>query len=75
MSLGISPAALQVTGSIKFDGARFERNNADTRRLAAMAQIAESDIVFLAGSTQDPEEQLALAVFRDLQSPVSRNSA
>jgi 3-deoxy-D-manno-octulosonic-acid transferase len=66
LSLGISPAALQVTGSIKFDGARSERNNADTRRLAGLAQIAESDIVFLAGSTQDPEEQLALAVFREL---------
>ncbi len=66
LSLGISPAALHVTGSIKFDGARFERNNADTRRLAGLAQITETDIVFLAGSTQDPEEQLALAVYREL---------
>ena len=66
LTLGIAPAALHVTGSIKFDGARFERNNADTRRLAAAAKIAESDIVFLAGSTQEPEERLALAVFRRL---------
>lgn len=66
LSLGVSPAALYVTGSIKFDGVRFERNNADTRRLAALAGIAETDIVFLAGSTQDPEEQLALAAFREL---------
>jgi 3-deoxy-D-manno-octulosonic-acid transferase len=63
LSLGASPAALHVTGSIKFDGVRFDRNNADTRRLAALAEITESDLVFLAGSTQEPEEQLSLQTY------------
>jgi 3-deoxy-D-manno-octulosonic-acid transferase len=66
LSLGTSPTALHVTGSIKFDGARTDRGNPDTRRLAALAQFAPNDVVFLAGSTQDPEEQLALVTFREL---------
>ena len=64
--LGAPLAAVQVTGSIKFDGARTDRNNPETRRLAALAGIADDDIVFLAGSTQAPEDQLALEVFERL---------
>jgi 3-deoxy-D-manno-octulosonic-acid transferase len=52
-----------VTGSLKFDGARSDRDNLDTRRLATLAGITEDDIVFLAGSTQAPEESLALDAF------------
>jgi 3-deoxy-D-manno-octulosonic-acid transferase len=58
--------AVQITGSIKFDGARTDRQNPETRRLAALAGIAEDDTVFLAGSTQAPEEQFALEVFQRL---------
>jgi 3-deoxy-D-manno-octulosonic-acid transferase len=68
LALGARPASVQVTGSIKFDGARSDRNNADTLRLARLADIAEDDIVFLAGSTQAPEESLALDAFERLLS-------
>jgi 3-deoxy-D-manno-octulosonic-acid transferase len=64
--------AVQITGSIKFDGARTDRNNPETRRLAALAGIREDDIVFLAGSTQAPEEQFALEVFERLAKDYSR---
>jgi len=66
LDLGAPPEAVQATGSIKFDGARIDRSNPDTQRLARLACIAENDIVFLAGSTQDPEESLALDAFEQL---------
>ncbi|MCA9267151.1 MAG: 3-deoxy-D-manno-octulosonic acid transferase [Planctomycetales bacterium] len=53
-----------VTGSLKFDGASADRDNPQTARLARLAGIDSSDVVFLAGSTQDPEEALALAAYQ-----------
>ena len=64
--LGAIPIAVVVTGSIKFDGAIADRKNPATKRLAALAGIAETDQVFLAGSTQEPEESLAVAVYAKL---------
>jgi len=71
-SLGASPTSLQVTGSIKFDGARTDRNNSQTQRLAQLAGIGSEDIVFLAGSTQETEEALALSVFERLSAEFPR---
>lgn len=65
-ALGANPRALTVTGSLKFDGAQSERGNPTTRRLAALAGIAPQDVVLLAGSTQEPEEALALDTYREL---------
>ncbi|HUY88035.1 MAG TPA: 3-deoxy-D-manno-octulosonic acid transferase [Pirellulales bacterium] len=66
LDLGASPAAARITGSMKFDGAQTDRRNPATRRLSALAGLAEDDVVFLAGSTQEPEEALALAAYREL---------
>jgi 3-deoxy-D-manno-octulosonic-acid transferase len=65
-SLGAPEQAVQVTGSIKYDGAETDRNNPTTRRLRGLAGINEGEVVFLAGSTQHPEESLSLAAFREL---------
>ncbi|HEV2969484.1 MAG TPA: 3-deoxy-D-manno-octulosonic acid transferase [Pirellulales bacterium] len=65
-ALGARSQTVLVTGSIKFDGAETDRHNPATERLRALAGFALDDIVFLAGSTQDPEESLALAAFREL---------
>lgn len=65
-ALGARPEAVHVTGSMKYDGAQTERNNTATRRLAELAGFAADDIVLLAGSTQEPEEEMALAAFREL---------
>jgi 3-deoxy-D-manno-octulosonic-acid transferase len=62
--LGARAERVFVTGSIKFDGAASDRKNPLTQRLAALAGIQGGDFVFLAGSTQHPEEQLAIDVFR-----------
>ncbi len=64
--LGARPDTVQRTGSIKFDGAQTDRDNPKTRQLAELAGIRPDDIVFLAGSTQESEEQLALEVYREL---------
>lgn len=60
------PETVYMTGSMKYDGAQTDRNNPATRRLAELAGFAEDDIVLLAGSTQEPEERMALDTFLEL---------
>ena len=64
--LGTSGANIHITGSIKFDGACSDRSNPETVSLRSLAGIGDDDIVFLAGSTQEPEESLAVDAFRQL---------
>ena len=62
------PERVVVSGSIKFDGARTDRENPTTRALALLGGVRDEDVVFLCGSSQAPEEQGALETFRRLQS-------
>jgi 3-deoxy-D-manno-octulosonic-acid transferase len=55
--------AVMVTGSMKFDGVIGDRQGPDVARLRSLAGIAADDVVFLAGSTQAPEERLAAEAF------------
>jgi 3-deoxy-D-manno-octulosonic-acid transferase len=66
LALGATRRSVHVTGSMKFDGAQMDRDNPATRQLAALAGFAPNNVIFLAGSTQEPEEQLALDAFRRL---------
>lgn len=66
VELGALAAGVHVTGSLKFDGAQTDRQNPSTTRLSALASFRPDDIIFLAGSTQDPEERLALEAFQEL---------
>ena len=52
-----------VTGSMKFDGVKGDRQAREVTRLRQLAGFLDDDVVFLAGSTQAPEEQLALDAF------------
>jgi 3-deoxy-D-manno-octulosonic-acid transferase len=65
-ALGAPAERVQVTGSLKYDGAQTDRNNPRTQALRELAGLAADDIVFLAGSTQEPEEQIAIDIFRRL---------
>ena len=67
IALGARPHTVQVTGSVKFDGAETDRDNAATRRLADLAGLHPRDHVFLAGSTQRGEEAAAIETFRKLR--------
>ena len=40
-----------VTGSVKYDGVNFERNNERTRELRRLFNIATDDLVWIAGSS------------------------
>ena len=64
--LGALADSVHVTGSMKYDGAETDRDNPTTRRLRRLAGFADEDVVFLAGSTQEPEESLALNAYREL---------
>ncbi len=66
LALGAPVERVHITGSVKYDGAQTDRRNLATVRLARLASVAENDIVWLAGSTQAPEEAIAIEVFRDL---------
>lgn len=63
LALGARPETVHVTGSIKYDGAQTDRDNPATQRLKRLAGFRPDDVVFLAGSTQEPEESIALNVF------------
>jgi 3-deoxy-D-manno-octulosonic-acid transferase len=65
-ALGARPESVHVTGSMKYDGAPTDRRNAATQRLAALAGFLPDDVVLLAGSTQEPEEAMAIDTFRRL---------
>lgn len=63
-SLGVTAERMHVTGSIKFDGVATDRSNPATMALRSQFGIAPDELVFMAGSTQDPEEQLAFQTWR-----------
>ena len=65
--LGVSSEVIRITGSIKFDGANTDRNNPETERLRKLAGISMEDVVFLAGSTQHPEEMYAVKCYEHLK--------
>jgi 3-deoxy-D-manno-octulosonic-acid transferase len=66
LALGARSEVVYVSGSLKFDGAQTNRQNPATVGLKRLAGFLDDDCVFLAGSTQWPEEQLVLATYREL---------
>lgn len=66
MSLGVAPGRIRITGSIKFDGVETSRSNPRTSALRDLFEIAETELVLMAGSTQDPEESMAIEAWREL---------
>ena len=65
-ALGFHADRVYIAGSLKFDGAQTDRANSRTQSLQKLVGLGEDDIVFLAGSTQAPEERLALDAFKTL---------
>lgn len=57
---------VQVTGSLKFEDIQTDRENPATQSLVRAGNFQPSDVVFLAGSTQAPEEEMALQTFAEL---------
>lgn len=64
--LGASAKCVYATGSLKFDGALTDRNNLRTQELRSLAGLAADDVVWLVGSTQEPEEEIAIRIYQSL---------
>lgn len=62
-ALGVQQECVAVTGSVKYDGVTMDRQNARTKDMARLFGIGKNDLVFVAGSTQDPEEDIALSAW------------
>jgi 3-deoxy-D-manno-octulosonic-acid transferase len=56
-----------VTGSVKYDGAQSDRGNSKTQALQRLFGIRPGELVWVAGSTQAPEEEIALGIYRRLR--------
>lgn len=65
--LGVAEEKLAITGSVKFDGAIANRQHPKTIQLRQLFQLSEEDLVWLVGSTQDPEEAWALEIYQKLK--------
>jgi 3-deoxy-D-manno-octulosonic-acid transferase len=66
-SLGAHADRISVTGNIKFDRVESDRNNPRTSELRRSFGIKPGELVFIAGSTQAPEEQYALDAWSQLK--------
>jgi 3-deoxy-D-manno-octulosonic-acid transferase len=66
-TLGAVPERVQVTGSVKYDGLAMQRCNPRTQDLRQLFNVADSELIWVAGSTQAPEEEIALTIFGRLK--------
>lgn len=67
VALGMDHSRTSVTGNIKFDGATGDRNHPEVQQRRKYLGLTENDIVWLAGSTQHPEEDMVLDAFIKLR--------
>ena len=65
-SLGVPPQAVAVTGSVKFDGAKGDRNLPLLDTLRQLFPVPAGAPVWVAGSTQEAEEPVILDAYTRL---------
>ena len=66
VGLGARPEQITITGSIKFDRVETQRGNARTLEIGHAFGLQPDETLLICGSTQAPEEELALTAYRDL---------
>ncbi len=64
--LGAEAQRVSCTGSLKFDRAEFDRENSRTTTLKNLVGLTGDQPVWVVGSTQAPEEAIALRVYQKL---------
>jgi 3-deoxy-D-manno-octulosonic-acid transferase len=64
VDLGVPRSRVRVTGSVKFDGLESDRSNPKTLALRKELGLSPTELVFVAGSTMEGEEEAALAAYR-----------
>jgi len=67
VACGTDPERLQVTGSLKFDDAPDDRDVPEVKQRMVWAGVDSSHQVWVVGSTQEGEEQMAMAAFLKLR--------
>ncbi|HVP66141.1 MAG TPA: glycosyltransferase N-terminal domain-containing protein [Anaeromyxobacteraceae bacterium] len=72
LQLGAPPDRVWVSGNTKFDALPLDRLNGDDEPLRIAMGLDPGRPVFIAGSTHDGEEEILLAVFRELRREVPR---
>ena len=65
--LGVHPDRVYVTGSVKFDGVLLDRHNPRTHYLRDMLKVQDGELIWIAGSTQAPEEEIVLKIWQSLR--------
>jgi 3-deoxy-D-manno-octulosonic-acid transferase len=66
--LGGAANRIHVTGSVKYDGVETNRANPRTQELARLFGLEHTgNLIWVAGSTQDPEEKIILDIYTRLQ--------
>ena len=71
-TLGAPSERVVVTGNIKFDRVESDRQNSKTAELRRSFGIQPNEQVFIAGSTQSPEESYALDAWKSLRAKFPR---
>ncbi len=67
VACGTDPQRLQVTGSLKFDDAPHDRDVPEVKQRKVWAGVDSSHQVWVVGSTQEGEEQMAINAFLKLR--------
>ena len=68
VEIGTPQENVVVTGSVKYDGVETDRKNPATTKLREIFGIRPEEIVWVAGSTSEPEEQIVLDGYERLRS-------
>jgi 3-deoxy-D-manno-octulosonic-acid transferase len=63
----VAPSRVYVTGNVKYDGVEIDRGNSHTTHLRQLLAVQPDDLIWVAGSTQAPEEEIVLAIFQRLR--------
>lgn len=66
-SIGVDADRIHVTGSVKYDGVESNRHNPRTEELRRLLRVEANDIIWIAGSTQAPEEKMMVDIYRTLR--------
>jgi 3-deoxy-D-manno-octulosonic-acid transferase len=65
--LGADPTSVHVTGNVKYDSVTTRRDNSQTQQLHSLFNFQADDLVWISGSTQAPEEDVALQILLRLR--------
>jgi 3-deoxy-D-manno-octulosonic-acid transferase len=66
-AIGVAANRVRVTGNVKYDGVASTRDNPRTRDFRTLFGLDVASLVLVAGSTQAPEEQIVLDIYRKLR--------